>query len=237
MNKSQYSLSDKNTLTRLTTHRHRTISDELTTLYHVGDLSGTREKPYFSQEGKELSVSPCPDIWKHITDLKGKTYELHNSDATFYFITPETSVTNAELYTCCKYDFITMTQGAVVKEYDIEYDTTRYWKHYNKTDAVAQANRKELHPKKAVSETYLPHISKRGREYCEEAFTQPVSELSPVAVETLVPLWSVTPLAENNRIDGVFWDHPNQPEKHTAKRGLIFQSQLHNWSITQTQLK
>lgn len=234
MNTSQDRHSDRNTLTSLTAHKHRTISDEITTLYHVGDLSGTREKPYFSQEGKELSVSPCPDTWKQITELEGDTYELRNPNATFYHINPETSVTNTELCVCCKQDFVTMKKGAVLKQYDIEYDTTRYWKHYNKTDAITQAQNKGVQPEETVTETYLPHVSTHGREYCKEAFTQPVSELSPIAVESLVPLWSVITLAQNNDIDGVFWNHPNRPDKHTAKRGLIFQSKISDWKITST---
>ena len=231
MNTSQDTHSNRDILTQVTAHGHRTISEELTTLYHVGDLSGTREKPYYSQEGKEIAVSPCPDTWKRITELEGDTYELRNPTATFYFIDPETSVTNAELCVCCKHDFITMKKGAVLKQYDIEYDTTRYWKHYNKTDAVTQAKNRDLHQEESITETYLPHVSTRGREYCKEAFTQPVSELTPIAVESLVPIWSVMTLTQNGDIDGVFWNNPNRPDKHTAKRGLIFQSNINDWEI------
>lgn len=236
MNNSQDTQANTGMLTKLTSHEHRTISNELTTLYHVGDLSGSREKPYFSQEGKELSVSPCPNIWKHITKLTGKTYKLHNPDATFYYINPETSVTNAELCFCCKHDFITMTQGAIAEEYDIEYGTTRYWKHYNKTDAIIQAQQKELPITDAVTDAFLPKLAAQGVQYWKTTFTQPITDISPVNIESLIPIWTMLPLTKSRSIDGVFWDHPNNPRKHIAKRGLIFQSQLHNWDITQTQL-
>lgn len=224
----------KSTINRLTTHPHRSLTTDIETLYHVGDLQNEREKPWFSQEGKELSVSPCPELWREITDVSGDTYELTRPNAVFYHINPATSVTDTEITCCCEHGFIKMVNGAVVTEYDIEYDTNRYWKHYEKSDAVQQAKQKELDIEDAISETLVPQVTEKGAAYCTEAFTQPVEELSPINVESLIPIWSVLPVCEKQGIDGVFWDHENNVSKYTAKRGLIFQSQLDGWSIKNT---
>lgn len=232
MTTTETTQTNEELISQLTTHEHRAIRETPTTLYHVGKLSGDRDIPYFSQEGKELSVSPCPETWRKITDLDGKTYKLQNQNAVFYHINPTTSVTNTELRVCCENNFIKLEQGTVVSKYDIEYDTTRYWKHYSLEDAITQAENMELDIENAIHETYLPKLSMNGVRYCEQAFTQSPDNLSPIQIETLIPIWSISSLADNTAIDGVFWNHPNKPRKHTAKRGLIFQSQLTNWTVT-----
>lgn len=221
----------KSTITRLTTHPHRSITSDIESLYHVGDLQSDREKPWFSTEGKELSVSPCPSTWRTISDVSGDTYKLTRSNAVFYHVNPSTSVTDGEITCCCEHGFIEMRTGAMVTEYDAEYDTNRYWKHYKERDAIQQAKQRELDPETAVSNTQVPQLTEKGITYCNDAFTQPVETLSPIDVESLLPIWSVLPVCDEYGIDGVYWDYETNINTYTAKRGLIFQSQLDNWNI------
>jgi len=216
------------TLLTLTKHKHRNVSKAHTKLYHVGDLGEPRAKPYFSQEGGELSVSPCPSVWRKITELSGKTHELTKNKPVFYEIDPETSVTNTELRVCCENKFIRMVEGYKVSRHDFERDVMEYWKFYSRDEAINFIKEHDWSNSEVVS-TMLPKMRSRGKEYWDAAFTQPASEVSPIGVESLVPIWSLLPLSESGCIDGVFWTHPLKPESYTAPRGLIFQSKLSEW--------
>lgn len=223
-----------NVIDRLVRHPHRHIETGNQVLYHVGDLSGKREIPWFSAEGKEASVSPCPNVWKKITDLQGDTYELQNTNAVMYHINPETKVTMGELHVCCRNNFITLEEGAVVERFDPEYNETRYWKHYSVEDAKEQAHTIGVDPEKNVTKQFMPRVDSNGKQYCEDAFEKPVSELSPLDVETLIPIWSVGSIGEVGTVDGVFWEYETNPSQYTAAKGLIFQNELNRWVIDKT---
>jgi hypothetical protein len=212
--------------TRLTEHDHRWVTDtNCRTVYHVGNLDVERVIPHHSQEGMELSIAAdrtVSDAWKRIARLDGTTYELTNSDACFYHIDPHTSVTDVETNYCRENNYISVTTGYRVDNYDGD----RYMLFYDRDRAGSEAA--GITEDATIEETSVPMLADRGQEYWSEAFRQSCDEASPVGVRMLIPIWTVSTLP----VDGVYWHHPLEPYNHCAPRGLIFQDQLDDWTVS-----
>lgn len=208
----------------LTNHKHRTIKSR-TTVFHVGDLTSNRTRPYFSQEGAELSISHVPQKWRAITDhVSGTTYKLTNPDGEFYSITPTTNTTKAERQLCTALGFITMRDG-----YRVEFTThsgeQRYQLCYNKETAE---QKREHNTDVTVSDVRVPALAENGIAYCERAFERDTETLAPTHVELFIPIWA----AAQTTADGVYWEHPVNISKLSAPRGLIYQDLLTDWTIS-----
>ena len=211
---------------RLTEHEHRWVTGtNCTTVYHVGNLDGERVVPHYSQEGMELSISAdrtVSDAWKRIARLDGKTYELTNSNARFYHIDPNTSVTDTEIDYCSKNDYITATTGYRVSV----YNENRYMLFYDRE--LAESEAAGLEANTTVEQTTVPMLAGSGREYWSDAFRQSCDDASPVEVRMLIPIWTALTLS----VDGIYWHHPLEPHNYSAPRGLIYQEQLNDWTTS-----
>jgi hypothetical protein len=197
--------------------------------WHLGDLSGDREMPYISYEGKGVSISTHPDVWEDILRRDGSitteepnTYRLENPNAEFYFVDP-TNVLEKEREWAIEHGFVTEQAGYRVS-YTTVSDEPAYLLFYDKDAAQAEADAREgtLEPSDVL------YLDTHGEAYWEEAFKQPLLEAEPVVIEGLLPVW----YAEHHGYDGVWWDEALDPSNFSAPRGVIFQSSLDNFETT-----
>lgn len=212
----------------LVAHEHRWIAAQnYETVYHVGNLEEDRVVPHHSQEGKELSIAAdrtVSDAWKRIARLGGTTYELTNPAAVFYNIDAHTSLIDREVEFCVENEYISFTTGYRVANYDED----RYMLFYEQDRAETCVANK---PRDAtIEETDVPELAEHGREYWKSAFRQDVNEASPIGVRMLIPIWTASAL----NVDGIYWHHAFEPHNHSAPRGLIYQDELENWTISPT---
>lgn len=195
-------------------------------VYHIGDLSGTREKPYTSHEGKAVSVSVHPSTWKQIVVGHGDstqndltTYKLTNPDSEFYFVNPAEPLT-VEKQWCIDNGFVAVEQGYRVS-FENRTGETAYMEFSSEETAKIEA---ESHQGE-YEETEILTLGPEGVKYWMEAFQQPPVDADSILISGLTPLW----YAKEKGYDGVWWDEAYDPANYSAPRGAIFQSKLNTW--------
>lgn len=202
----------------------------LSTVSHVGDLSGDRERPHISYEGAGVSVSHHPEVWADLVRATGDstlaatatTYELTTEDATFYDAVPGGPPRGPVIEWVLANDFVQEVSGFEVRWRENGDDHTMQFFEFDRADREASAPSRELHPVTVLS------LDKRGQQYWEHAFKQLPSEADPLVIRGLTPVW----YAEAHGYDGVWWDETLAPADYSAPRGVIFQSCLDKWTIT-----
>lgn len=202
---------------------------EIPTLWHIGDLSGKRTKPYISYEGRGLSVSIHPDVWADIMQQENPrrsddlmVYRLSHPASQFYFVDPTVN-TEVEREWCLNNGYVVAQRGFKVSYEDAAGDTAYFLVHSKdvaKREAAARNG--------SFEPTQLLDLGSRGVAYWEEAFEQPPLEADPVVIEGLLPVW----YAQEHGYDGVWWDERLDPANHSAPRGVIFQTALDEFTIT-----
>lgn len=198
-------------------------------VWHLGDLSGDRTKPYISYEGRGVSVSTCPNVWEDILRRDGSittetpaTYRLENPNAEFYYVDP-TDALGREREWAIEHEFVTERPGYRVS-YTAQTEESAYLLMDDKETARAEADARNgtLEPADVL------HLDVHGQMYWEEAFKQPPLEADSVVIEGLLPVW----YAEQHGYDGVWWGEELDPANFSAPRGVIFQSSLRSFKTT-----
>ncbi len=190
------------------------------TIYHVGNLNGTRNKPYFSHEGRGLCVSHHPRDWKQIAgNVSGDQYELNNPDATFYEVRPSEMPTDEYRDWALEHDYACEITAFKVPTGDGE--------HYLFTDKE-RAETEAWEHNTDVIETTSVGLGPKGREYWQEAFEKDPELASPVAVKGLLVVWYAEHALPVD-VDGVWWQYNYNPQNLSCPCGVIFQSQLDDW--------
>lgn len=198
-------------------------------VWHLGDLSGDRAKPYISYEGKGISVSTHPDVWEDILRRDGSistdtpaTYRLENPSADFYFVDP-TDDLGKERKWAIGHEFVSEQPGYRVS-YTALTEEPAHLLMDDKETARAEADARggTLEPADVL------HLDVHGQTYWETAFKQPPLEADSVVINGLLPVW----YAEHHGYDGVWWDEKLDPANFSAPRGVIFQSSLSNFETT-----
>lgn len=185
-------------------------------MYHVGHLSGDRSTPYFSHEGRGVSISRHPDAWRSIArDVEGTTYECTRPDGTFYEADP-TGPRDRTVRFCIQNGFV---QPATV--YQSFQNDDQYMVFYDEETA--------RHEGKRVVETEGLRLDDRGEEYWANSFRQDPESVEPLQIESLVPVWYAR--NHTNDWDGVWWPEEYAPAQRSAPRGVILPEQLDDWTL------
>ena len=211
----------------LCSHPHRSITS-ITPVYHVGDLDSERSKPYYNYEGRGLSISTHSDAWQQIARLSGDVYTLLNDQSEFYVVDPRSDTIQVERDLCTDRGYIKSKTGYKVSYSDPEVGEERYLLYYDRESAESEKDNRADLTDINLTQTAVYDLATNGEEYWREAFTKSASAADPVEVASLIPIFVALELS----VDGVWWDHPVQPESYTAPRGTIFQPQLDNWHIS-----
>ena len=202
----------------------------LHTVYHVGDLSGERKRPYLSYEGAGVSVSQHPDIWRNLIrttgdgefDAAATTYELTTDGATFYDAIPGGPPRESVIEWAFANDFVQEQDGFEVRWRQNASHIEMPFLDRDRAEREAAVEGRTLH------ETSLLILDEYGRRYWEHAFQQPLTEANPLVIRDLTPVW----YAEAHGFDGVWWDEQLAPATYSAPRGVVFQSRLDEWNIS-----
>jgi hypothetical protein len=200
------------------------------TVWHIGDLSGSREKPYLSYEGGGVSVSTHPDAWMEILQgecgLSGappRLYELTADTVRFRSVDPAVNL-HEEREWAVDHRYIQERQGFEVS-WENKRGKTQYFRFTDRRTAELEAEERDV----SVKETPVLTLDERGEQYWEQTFRQPPLEAEPIVIEGLLPVW----YARHHGYDGVWWHEELAPSQHSAPRGVIFQSALEDFTITE----
>jgi hypothetical protein len=198
-------------------------------VWHIGDLSGQRERPYISYEGKGISVSTHPGVWHDIMSRDGSLttedpdfYRLESAGSEFYYVDPSVS-RHPEREWALSSGFVKERSGFRVS-YENASGETAYLKEASEERAKQEAEARDG----VVEPTTLLDLDKRGCRYWEEAFQQPPVEADPIVIEGLLPVW----YGEEQGFDGVWWDEALDPANFSAPRGVVFQSALNEFAVS-----
>ena len=194
------------------------------TVYHIGDLDADRERPYISHEGRGLSVSEHPDIWRRIARLDGDTYELHREGAVFYDAVPGGPPREAATDWCVSNGYIENIDAYRVAWTDERGDERTM---LFAADDEARARTEAAEEGRSIESVEAFGLGERGVDYWFDAFEQPPAEADLHLVRALIPVW----YAEERGHDGVWWDETLAPEDFSAPRGVIFPSALDAWEV------
>jgi hypothetical protein len=199
-------------------------------VFHIGNLSGDRERPHLSYEGNGVSVSHHPEVWRDLLRKSGDgtlaetatMYELINPSATFYDAVPGGPPRTPVIEWALANDFVQRISGFEVRWQQNGNQHTMQFPDRNRAEREAAVEGRELH------ETTLLVLDQRGERYWERAFRQPPHEAEPLVIRSLTPVW----YAEARGFDGVWWNEELAPADYSAPRGVIFQSRLGEWAIS-----
>jgi hypothetical protein len=147
----------------------------LNTVFHVGDLSGERERPHISYEGAGVSVSHHPEVWADLVRATGDstlaaaatTYELTNESATFYAAVPGGPPRESVIEWALASGFVHEKSGYEIRWQQGGDCHTMQFFDCDRAEREAAVADRELH------ETMLLALGERGRRYWEHAFEQP----------------------------------------------------------------
>lgn len=194
---------------------------------HVGNLDHDRAPPTYSQEGDGLSVSTCPEDWASIARLGRHAHALVNHDACFY----NASLNGPRDFViewCLANDYITETDGYRVYYTDRATGDEVFMETYNRSDAESWLANNEDYPESRLESVRSFRLDDCGQTYWQNAFTSDTSEVSPIDIRGLLPVWYAEH-TDDAEYDGVWWEHTHDPANYSAPRGVIFQSKLDDW--------
>lgn len=190
------------------------------TVYHVGQLNGKREKPYFSYEGDGLCVSHHPEDWRNIAEnVSGTVHELHNPNGVFFDVDPGELPRPEHRQWCLDNGYIREVPGYKVIRGDGSYSLF--------TDEE-KAETEAWEPGNKLEEMTTVALDTKGREYWTSAFTSNPDNADPLGVRGLLPVW----YAQNALpvdVDGVWWQYDYSPASYSCPCGVIFQEKLAKW--------
>jgi hypothetical protein len=192
-------------------------------IYHVGNLDlnnlHIRPKTSYSLEGSGLSVSQHPDEWRKIAKLAGETFILSKESANFYLYKTKDEV--KILRWCVNNYFLIKTTKYRISFYDEELAN----ECYQEFDTYEQAHQEASDDSDIESfEGYIFGI--KGIEYWKSFCSSPVNN---ALATDYAPIF----YAEAHNFDGVWWNESLDVPAYSAPRGVIFQSKVNEWKITQ----
>jgi len=191
-------------------------SKKLTKVFHVGDMD-FRNKSSFSLEGSGLSVSTNPDAWVRIARLGGKPiHVLTNPSGKFL-----------DFHKLNKKQKSSIIQWGIDNgyvEYTVLYNVVYDDGTYSSFDTMENAEYE-------ADDEYEIKIVKKGG-------LRATQKLTKVSMQTSIDFGNVfdvlvTVFTEDRvEFDGVWWDDTLDVHNYSAPRGVIFNTKLSNWAVS-----
>lgn len=210
--------------------RESVPSRAIESVCHVGDLTGAREQPTISYEGRGVSVSHHPEVWTRILRCSGDstvgnatTYKLVNESGRFFEAVPGGDPRDRVVEWCIANEYVSEQDG-----YEVTWERDGV-EHRMQFYEERRARREAAEEGRELCETTLLTLAAEGERYWEESFRQVPCEAEPLVIRDLTPVW----FAEHHGFDGVWWDEELSPDDFSAPRGVIFQSSLSGWDISE----
>ena len=188
---------------------------------HVGHMKA-EDKSETSHEGKCLSVSQCPDSWVRIAKLGGRPWhKLKKADAKFidYHKLIEKKDNKQALYQWGIQRGLILPQTVYrAKWYDDEFEQHFQSIHATREEAEEEAN--EIGTVKAMKN--YPVLTDKA-----------LAAAGYVASDRFIHNHDALALllAEEQNVDGVWWDDDDDPDRLSAPRGGILPGKLPTWKV------
>ena len=195
---------------------------------HVGHMD-VSNKSESSHEGKCLSVSECPDAWVRIAKLGGLPWNrLTKKDAKFldYHKLIDDKESRQALYQwATKRSFIEVKPVFVTKWHDDEFGCD--FQQYHSTREKAE---EELGEIEGTIREIKRFATPTDTAVKEAGFEKNCRFVHVHDILTIL-------LAEEQGLDGVWWDDDEDPDRLSAPRGGILPKMVPTWKVKKVKVR
>lgn len=191
-------------------------------LFHVGTLDASKKRDGF--EGAGLSVSTHPDAWKRIAKghVTGDTYSATKEDNRFldaHSLTKEhkTEITQWAI----KNGYLEQQETVTVCYYDDEMEDNLCQTFDSMADAEYEYDDELQYMDVTVDKGGIVPTEKLKKE------TRQTRMSATGVLEFVLPIF-----AEQQGLDGVWWQDTLDVNRYSAPRGVIVPSKIKSWKFT-----
>jgi hypothetical protein len=200
----------------LNSNNIKTISfDEL---FHVGTLDRSKKRDYNLEGNTGLSITTEPEAWKRINrgQTNGDLWSLEKSDNAFINVH---ELSKVQLNLIYKWGVGKGYIEPTVKFEFSYYDDEMKQELSFQFDTLKEANIE------ADGENEVRKISGYS---ANETFSKRVGEANKANISLVVALYC----EDETDFDGVYWNDDLDVPRYSAPRGIIFDSKLESWTVT-----
>ncbi len=191
-------------------------------LYHVGTLDASKKRDGY--EGAGLSVSTHPDAWERIArgHVTGDTYSATKEGNRFLDAHSLTKKHNAEITQwAIKNGYLEQQETVTVCYYDDEMEDNLCQTFDSMADAKNEYDDELQYMDVTVDKDGIVPTEKLKKE------TRQTRMSATGILEYVLPIF-----AEQQGLDGVWWQDKLDVQRYSAPRGVIVPSKIKSWKFT-----
>ena len=190
-------------------------------LYHVGTLDASKKRDGF--EGAGLSVSTHPDAWKQIArgHVTGDTHSATKEGNKFLDAHGLSDAHNEQIKQwALENDYLAQQETVTVCYYDDEMEDDLCSTFNSMADAEAEYDEELEHMDVSVDKGGIVPTDKLKKETRQNRIE------STGVLEFVLPIF-----AEQQGLDGVWWQDKLDVNRYSAPRGVIVPSKIKSWKF------
>ena len=190
-------------------------------LYHVGTLDASEKRDGY--EGAGLSVSTHPDAWKQIArgHVTGDTHSATKEGNKFLDAHSLSDAHNEQIKQwAVKNDYLAQQETVTVCYYDDEMEDDLCSTFNSMADAEAEYDEELEHMDVSVDKGGIVPTDKLKKETRQNRIE------STGVLEFVLPIF-----AEQQGLDGVWWQDKLDVNRYSAPRGVIVPSKIKSWKF------
>ena len=191
-------------------------------LYHVGTMDSSNKRDGF--EGAGLSVSTHPDAWKQIArgHVTGDTHSATKEGNKFLDAHSLSDAHNKQIKQwAIKNGYLEQQETVTVCYYDDEMEDNLCSTFNSMADAEAEYDEELKHMDVTVDKGGIVPTDKLKKETRQNRMD------STGVLEFVIPIF-----AEQQGLDGVWWQDTLDVQRYSAPRGVIVPSKIKSWNFT-----
>ena len=196
-------------------------------LYHVGTLDASKKRDGF--EGAGLSVSTHPDAWKQIArgHVTGDTHSATKEGNKFLDAHGLSDAHNEQIKQwALENDYLAQQETVTVCYYDDEMEDDLCSTFNSMADAEAEYDEELEHMDVSVDKGGIVPTDKLKKETRQNRIE------STGVLEFVLPIF-----AEQQGLDGVWWQDKLDVNRYSAPRGVIVPSKIKSWKFAVNETK
>ena len=196
-------------------------------LYHVGTLDASKKRDGY--EGAGLSVSTHPDAWRQITrgHVTGDTYSATKEGNKFLDAHGLSDAHNEQIKQwALENDYLAQQETVTVCYYDDEMEDDLCSTFNSMADAEAEYDEELEHMNVSVDKGGIVPTDKLKKETRQNRIE------STGVLEFVLPIF-----AEQQGLDGVWWQDKLDVQRYSAPRGVIVPSKIKSWKFAVNETK
>ena len=193
----------------------------LTDLFHVGTLDASQKRDGY--EGAGLSVSTHPDAWQKIArgHVTGDTHTATKEGNKFLDVHSLSNKHNEQIKQwAVKNGYLEQQETVTVSWFDDEMDDTLSQTFNSMADAKAEHDEELEHMDVKVDKGGIVPTDKLKKETRQNRIE------STGVLEFVLPIF-----AEQQGLDGVWWQDKLDVQRYSAPRGVIVPSKIKSWNF------